>query len=108
MIAFPKHPPLRSDDWKNAVRSLGYCVRCMTICQPDCCHRNEGKGMGMKAPDSACWAGCRLCHVDMDQGRNLTREDRRAETDRLIVLTHIELAARGILTINLEAICEAS
>jgi len=98
-----KHPPLRSEDWRAAVRTLGYCVRCNNACQPDCAHRNEGKGMGMKASDAACAALCRPCHQEIDQGRGMTRDERRSEIDRCIVLTHIELADRGILVINLEA-----
>ena len=100
-MSFPKNPSLRSEDWKRAVRLLGYCVRCMAVCQPDCAHRNEGKGMGMKASDAACAALCRPCHFELDQGSNMVREDRRNEMDRCIVLTHIALADRGILTINL-------
>jgi len=100
---FPKHPPLRSADWKIAVRMLGYCVRCGSNdgCEP--AHRNEGKGMGMKASDAACAALCRVCHLELDQGRTMTRPEKRAELDRCIVLTHIALADRGILTINLRA-----
>ena len=103
MIAIPKNPPLRSEEWKAAVRALGYCVRCRTVCKPDCAHRNEGKGMGMKASDAACAALCRPCHVEIDQGPGMSRDERRAELDRCIVLTHIALANRGVLTINLEA-----
>lgn len=98
-----KHPPLRSEAWKQAVRSLGYCVRCKTTCQPQCAHRNEGKGMGMKASDAACAALCPICHRELDQGRGMSRDERRAEIDRCIVLTHIALADRLILIVDLRA-----
>jgi hypothetical protein len=99
---FPKHPPLRSEDWKEAVRSLGYCVRCNTICRPQCAHRNEGKGAGMKCSDAACAALCPICHREIDQGKGMARDERRAELDRCIVLTHIALADRGVLMVNLK------
>jgi hypothetical protein len=102
-VILAKHPPLRSEAWKRAVRSIGYCVRCKVICQPQCAHRNEGKGMSMKTSDAATAALCPICHVELDQGSTLTREDRRAEMNRCIVLTHIELADRGVLIVNLEA-----
>ncbi len=98
-MSFPKNPPLRSEAWKDAVRSLGYCVLCKAVCQPECAHRNEGKGKGMKTSDAACAALCSICHMVIDQGKNMTRDERRAELDRCIVLTHIALADRGILTI---------
>jgi hypothetical protein len=60
--------------------------------------------MSMKASDAATAALCPPCHFELDQGTRLTREDRRAEIDRCIVLTHIALADKGVLTINLEAI----
>ena len=98
-MSFHKNPPLRSEAWKDAVRSLGYCVRCKAVCQPQCAHRNEGKGKSMKVSDAECAALCAICHPEIDQGRTMTRAERRAELDRCIVLTHSALADRGILLI---------
>ena len=40
------------------------------------CHQNEGKGMGIKAPDSSsCW-GCLACHTWYDQGPAPRRQKR--------------------------------
>lgn len=51
--------------------------------------------MGMKVPDCATWAGCRECHVIIDQGKDMTREQRRAESDCMIVRTIIALVPTG-------------
>lgn len=85
----------RSEIWLQAVRDLGYCVRCGCICQPDACHMNEGKGAGMKQHDCMTFAGCRKCHMELDQGKDMDREERRAEIRRLVILTWIALAERG-------------
>lgn len=49
------------------------------------CHSNQqwhGKGMGVKAHD--CWfvPGCRACHRELDQGRLLSKDERREAWDR--------------------------
>ena len=92
-----------SEIWKQAVRDLGYCVLCGRKFgpgeAPDVCHRNEGKGMGAKVPDSLTWAGCRACHVRIDQGMELSRDERRSLTDRAIVLTLRALTAVGFLDV---------
>lgn len=40
-------------------------------------HRNEGKGMGIKVSDALVAALCYQCHMAIDQGKNLTKEERR-------------------------------
>jgi hypothetical protein len=40
-------------------------------------HRNEGKSMGMKVSDALVAPLCFSCHRDLDQGKDLTREQRR-------------------------------
>lgn len=86
----------RSEQWLQAVRSLGACVLCG---RPDvqAAHRNEGKGMAVKVDDCAAACLCVSCHWGIDQGVNLSRESRRALMDRAIVLTVIELARRRML-----------
>lgn len=44
------------------------------------CHSNQqehGKGMGIKADDWYTVPGCRACHHELDQGKNLSKEGRR-------------------------------
>lgn len=40
-------------------------------------HRNEGKGMGIKVSDALVAALCYQCHTTLDQGSDMTREERR-------------------------------
>jgi hypothetical protein len=40
-------------------------------------HRNEGKGMGMKVSDALVTPLCVRCHYELDQGKEMSREERR-------------------------------
>jgi len=40
-------------------------------------HRNEGKGMGIKVSDALVAPLCWGCHYILDQGKQLSREERR-------------------------------
>lgn len=53
--------------------------------------------MGLKADDSLTAALCVDCHHAIDNGSELTREERRALMDRAIVLTLRELTRRGLV-----------
>ena len=47
-------------------------------CEP--CHSNQakhGKGGAMKAHDCFVVPGCRSCHIELDQGHTMTREEKR-------------------------------
>jgi len=63
-------------------------------------HRNEGKGMGIKADDCLTAALCEECHYRIDNGRDMTREERRSEMDKAIVLTIRKLANEGRLSVR--------
>lgn len=92
--ARPKPETHRGEDWLAAVRSLPNCVRCGAAgVEP--AHRNESKGMGTKTHH--CWTAalCRECHRAIDQGKAMSRDERRAELDRAIVLTLAELVLAG-------------
>lgn len=93
----PKAATFRSEAWLAAVRSLP-CVKCGK--PAEAAHRNEAKGMGIKADDALTAALCREHHAEIDQGRHMTREERRAEIDRCIVLTVRELARAGRLAVK--------
>jgi hypothetical protein len=43
--------------------------------------QRDGKGMGIKAHDYRIAALCYLCHVDVDQGQCLNKEERKAVWD---------------------------
>jgi hypothetical protein len=62
------------------------------------CHHNSaisGKGMGIKAHD--CWTAalCVSCHAEIDQGKDMNRDERRSRMDRAILMTLAELAQAG-------------
>lgn len=49
------------------------------------CHSNQqihGKGMGLKADDYYTVPGCRRCHHEIDQGKELSKDGRRAVWDK--------------------------
>lgn len=96
MSPIPKLAPFRSDKWLAAVRSLECCVLCGAY-GVQAAHRNEGKGAGMKTDDCLTAALCIPCHTGIDQGRHMTREERRAEMDRAIVLTLQAMVRRGLV-----------
>jgi len=63
-------------------------------------HRNEGKGMGYKNPDWQVAYLCHLCHHALDNGKDLTREERRALWNAAYVKTVDSWFRRGLLKIN--------
>ena len=85
--------------WREAVLSLGYCVRCGAD-GIDWCHRNYGKGMGMKVSPDQTAAMCRNCHYEIDNGKVFNREERRAIMDAAIVETHHRLYDAGLLQLK--------
>jgi hypothetical protein len=94
----PKEDRFTSESWRRAVASLP-CVFCGAPAQA--AHRNVGKGLGLKTDDSLVAALCPPDHAEIDQGKAMTREQRRAELDRAIVLTVRELARRGWLRVSM-------
>lgn len=89
----------RSKKWLQAVREIDCCVLCGRY-GVQAAHRNEGKGMGIKADDCLTAALCEECHYRIDNGRDMTREERRSEMDKAIVLTIRELANEGRLSVR--------
>lgn len=94
----PKEAPLESAAYENAVRDLGECMRCGRRCRPQFCHRDEGKGTGIKTDVREGWAGCPACHALLgghDGTARMPKEERRAEELRLGYRTRCFLRARG-------------
>lgn len=89
-----KNKPYRSDQWLQAVRDLETCVLCGAY-GVQAAHRNQGKGAGMKTSDCLTAAICPACHHEIDHGKEMTREERRATIDRAIVLTFERLVKSG-------------
>lgn len=85
--------------WQSAVHSVEYCVRCNAY-GVQWCHRNEGKGMGLKTPPWMTAALCPRCHWGIDNDKTMSKAERRAEMDRAIVLTHDRLIRDGRLVLK--------
>lgn len=63
------------------------------------CHSNQlahGKGKGIKAADEKTVPGCAWCHHELDQGKRLSKEERRAYWDaayaRWVLVRAVKLA----------------
>ena len=48
-----------------------------TVCAAHSNDSKHGKGMGQKASDACIAALCHRCHGTLDQGKDLTKEERR-------------------------------
>lgn len=86
----------RSKKWLAVVGQIEQCVLCGAW-GVQVAHRNEGKGIGMKTDDCATAAICVTCHSEIDNGKGLSRDERRQLMDRAIVLTIIQIARRGLV-----------
>ncbi|WP_187305289.1 hypothetical protein [Citrobacter koseri] len=86
----------RNRKWLTAVGQIERCVLCGAW-GTQVAHRNEGKRMGLKVDDCATAAICVTCHSEIDNGKNLSRDERRQLMDRAIVLTVIEIVRRGLV-----------
>lgn len=66
------------------------------------CHSNQtihGKGMGIKAHDCFGAFGCSSCHAEIDQGRNLTRDEKLNYMDMARDRTLLKLWQQGFLKV---------
>lgn len=95
-ITIDKPQTFRSEAWLQAVRGLR-CVFCGDPVQA--AHRNEGKGAMLKTDDCLTAALCPREHAEIDQGKDMTREERRARMNLAIVLTLRELVRRGKVSV---------
>ncbi len=98
-MMFPKQGVYRSEKWKAAVREMGFCIRCGSTDSLECAHRDEGKGMGMKASDALTCLLCRACHYALGNGKDLDRDTKRAEMNRCIVMQLDWLTLNGRIKI---------
>lgn len=77
-VQIPKHQYVRSKALLKAVSSLD-CQHCGSPYMVQAAHTNwgHGKGRGIKADDNMTAALCLKCHYEIDQGKNLSREERQ-------------------------------
>lgn len=77
--------------WDAAVASIGECMLCGATSHLQVSHSNMLRGLGSR---SAPWNTARLCekcHTEIDNGKLLTQEQRRALHLLAIVKTHDRL-----------------
>lgn len=89
----------RSEKLRRAVVELD-CQWCGIGGETQAAHRNEGKGMGMKTSDALVAALCAECHRQLDQGKLLDREERRAMWDKSFIKTMQALIENGKLVVK--------
>lgn len=100
----PKMTPIR-----RAARGQDCTVEILGVCNRDpstvvLCHSNrlaDGKGMGLKAPDTAGCFGCSSCHDVLD-GRaprptGMTLAALNARFDSAVEKTHVILRTKGLM-----------
>ena len=103
-VALPMAQPVLKDNrhesepWRRAVAALP-CVLCGRHGETQCAHRNVDKGMGLKTDDALTAALCQSCHSEIDQGKTMSRDERRQRLDVAILLTIRALARAGKLRI---------
>jgi len=100
----PKMTPIR-----KAARGEDCTINLLGVCNHTSettvlCHSNslaDGKGMGLKAPDTAAAFGCSACHAVLDgqlaRPAWLTKEDVDAAFRAGIERTHAKLRAKGLI-----------
>lgn len=87
--------------YENAVRGLGYCMLCGRACRPQFCHRDQGKGMGLKTDVREGWPGCGPgdhgpgCHWLVGTSGQFAKEERRILEKRLGRKTRAAVIAAG-------------
>lgn len=89
----------RNEKLRRAVASLP-CMNCGRQQSTQAAHRNEGKGMGLKTSDALCAALCVDCHRELDQGKTMSKEERRDFWNRAYVKTMQALIEGGTLKVE--------
>lgn len=99
----------KSTPARRAARGRDCTLMLLGVCNRDpattvLCHSNrlaDGKGMGLKAPDSTACFGCSDCHDVLDGRRPLpgwmTRQQLDDSFDRACTITQEQLTQEGII-----------
>lgn len=82
--------------WFAATASIELCALCGAQGQ-QVCHRDYGKGMGLKTKAWMTTYLCGNCHRQLTDGKEYNRDQKRALMDRAIVNTHSRLIEAGKL-----------
>jgi hypothetical protein len=63
-------------------------------------HGTRGKGMALKAPDHQIASLCYACHMALDQGSKMSKEERREMWTEAHLRTIAALFERGIIGVK--------
>lgn len=98
-VAVEKEGAIQSEPYERAAKSLGYCMRCRVPCRPQFCHRDMGKGGGIKTDSREGWPGCDACHSLLgghNGGERMQKDQRRCEELDLGRRTRAAVIAAGL------------
>ena len=70
-----------------------------TVCAAHANSQQFNKGMGIKASDAMCASLCFKCHSELDNGHNLSREERVEMWTNAYIKTMRVLIERGLLVV---------
>lgn len=93
---FQKHSYVRSKKLLKLVAGLD-CQACGSGQMVQAAHTNwgGGKGRGIKADDNLVAALCLKCHFEVDQGKDLTKDERQLMWYLAHTLTVAKLCEQG-------------
>ena len=103
----PKFNYFRSKKHLKNVAAL-CCQHCGTDGYTQAAHSNQlihGKGRGIKASDEFTAALCLKCHYELDQGKNLSKEERIEMWENAHKRTKAELNRLGLWPEELNPSC---
>ena len=98
---FQKHSYIRSKKLLKLVAGLD-CQACGSGQMVQAAHTNwgGGKGRGVKADDNLVAALCLKCHYEIDQGKDMSKEERQELWEQAHIATVKKLYIQGLWPVD--------
>jgi hypothetical protein len=98
---FQKHSYIRSKKLLKLVAGLD-CQSCGSGNMVQAAHTNwgGGKGRGVKADDNLVAALCLKCHYEIDQGKDMSKEERQEMWEQAHIATVKKLYIQGLWPVD--------
>jgi hypothetical protein len=98
---FQKHSYVRSKKLLKLVAGLD-CQACGSGNMVQAAHTNwgGGKGRGVKADDNLVAALCLKCHYEIDQGKDMSKEERQEMWEQAHIATVKKLYIQGLWPVD--------
>jgi hypothetical protein len=98
---FQKHSYVRSKKLLKLVAGLD-CQACGSNQMVQAAHTNwgGGKGRGIKADDNLVAALCLKCHYEIDQGKDMSKEERQELWEQAHIATVKKLYIQGLWPVD--------